>query len=222
MKSFDIEDTITKLNQISTKRAEVLLDHQVKSIKDLLYYFPRKHLDRTNITKIKNIAPAHKYNIVGTVETLGEKRTRFKKIYQILISDGTGVLTLTWFNSSKYIKNLVKKGDLIAVHGKVDWYNGFSISHPEFDILDQKTDPANTGSIIPIYPLTNEFKRVGIEQRLIRKLILQSLDKISSFNEMYDDKILKFHKLVKIEEALSQLHFPDDINQLKSLSLIHI
>jgi len=216
MKSFGIEDTITKLNQISTKRAEVLLDHQVKSIKDLLYYFPRKHLDRTNITKIKNIAPAHKYNIVGTVETLGEKRTRFKKIYQVLISDGTGVLTLTWFNSSKYIKNLVKKGDLIAVHGKVDWYNGFSISHPEFDILDQKTDPASTGSIIPIYPLTNEFKRVGIEQRLIRKLILQSLDKISSFNEMYDDKILKFHKLVKIEEALSQLHFPDDINQLKS------
>ena len=55
MKSFDIEDTITKLNQISTKRAEVLLDHQVKSLKDLLYYFPRKHLDRTNITKIKNI-----------------------------------------------------------------------------------------------------------------------------------------------------------------------
>ena len=216
MKSFGIEDTITKLNQISTKRAEVLLDHQVKSIKDLLYYFPRKHLDRTNITKIKNIAPAHKYNIVGTVETLGEKRTRFKKIYQVLISDGTGVLTLTWFNSSKYIKNLVKKGDLIAVHGKVDWYNGFSISHPEFDILDQKTDPASTGSIIPIYPLTNEFKRVGIEQRLIRKLILQSLDKISSFNEMYNDKILKSHKLVRIEEALSQLHFPDDINQLKS------
>ena len=216
MKSFDIEDTITKLNQISTKRAEVLLDHQVKSIKNLLYYFPRKHLDRTNITKIKDIAPANKYNIVGTVETLGEKRTRFKKIYQVLISDGTGVMTLTWFNSSKYIKNLVKKGDLIAVHGKVDWYNGFSISHPEFDILDQKTDPASTGSIIPIYPLTNELKRVGVEQRLIRKLILQSLDKISSFNEMYDAKILKSHKLVKIGEALNQLHFPDDINQLKS------
>ena len=50
MKSFGIEDTITKLNQISTKRAEVLLDHQVKSIKDLLYYFPRKHLARSNIT----------------------------------------------------------------------------------------------------------------------------------------------------------------------------
>ncbi len=60
---------------------------------------------------------------------------------------------------------------------------------------------------------------MGIEQRLIRKLILQSLDKISSFNEMYDDKILKFHKLVKIEEALSQLHFPDDIKSIKECYL---
>lgn len=216
MKSFDIDDTITKLNQVSTKRAEVLFDHHVKSIKDLLYYFPRKYLDRTNITKIKDIAPSNKYNIVGIVETLGEKRARFKKIYQVVISDGTGVITLTWFNSSKYIKNLVKKGDLIAVHGKVNWYNGFSISHPEFDILEQETDPTSTGSIVPIYPLTNEFKRVGIEQRLIRKLILQALDKISSLNEMYNDEILKSHNLVKIGEALNQLHFPENSEQLKS------
>ena len=51
MKSFDIEDTITKLNQVSTKRAEVFIDHQISSLNDLLYYFPRKHLDRSNITK---------------------------------------------------------------------------------------------------------------------------------------------------------------------------
>ena len=59
---------------------------------------------------------------------------RFKKIFQVIITDGTGILTLTWFNSSRFIKSLVKKKDQIAVHGKVEWYNGFSISHPEFDV----------------------------------------------------------------------------------------
>ena len=165
MKSFDIEDTITKLNQVSTKRAEVFIDHQISSLNDLLYYFPRKHLDRSNITKIKDVQPGNKYNIVGKVETCGEKRTRFKKIFQVIITDGTGILTLTWFNSSRFIKSLVKKKDQIAVHGKVEWYNGFSISHPEFDVLDQNVNSLNTGAIIPIYPLTNEFKKVGIEQR---------------------------------------------------------
>ena len=102
MKSFDIEDTITKLNQVSTKRAEVFIDHQISSLNDLLYYFPRKHLDRSNITKIKDVQPGNKYNIVGKVETCGEKKTRFKKIFQVFIKNGKGILNLIVFNSIKF------------------------------------------------------------------------------------------------------------------------
>ena len=79
MNSFDIEDPITKLNQISTKRADAFIDHHINSLNDLLYYFPRKHLDRSNIAKIKDIEPGNKYNIVGKIEAAGEKKTRFKK-----------------------------------------------------------------------------------------------------------------------------------------------
>ena len=216
MKSFDIEDTITKLNQVSTKRAEVFIDHQISSLNDLLYYFPRKHLDRSNITKIKDVQPGNKYNIVGKVETCGEKRTRFKKIFQVIITDGTGILTLTWFNSSRFIKSLVNKKDQIAVHGKVEWYNGFSISHPEFDVLDQNVNSLNTGAIIPIYPLTNEFKKVGIEQRLIRKCMKEIIEKVSSYDEILDDKVISSYNLLKIKDALSQLHFPENSDLLSN------
>ena len=82
MKNFDIEDPITKLNQVSTKRGEVLIANKIFTLKDLLYYFPRKHLDRSNITKIKNIQAGNKYNIVGRVETCGERKTRYKKLFQ--------------------------------------------------------------------------------------------------------------------------------------------
>ena len=95
MKSFDVDDAITKLDQISTKRAKILFDYQIKSIQDLIYYFPRKHLDRTNITLIRDISRGEKYNVIGKVETFGEKRTRYKKIFQVIISDGTGLITLT-------------------------------------------------------------------------------------------------------------------------------
>ncbi len=216
MKNFDIEDPITKLNQVSTKRGEVLIANKISTLKDLLYYFPRKHLDRSNITKIKDIEAGNKYNIVGRVETCGERKTRYKKLYQVIVSDGTGLLTLTWFNSSTYIKKLVKKDDQIAIHGKVDWYNGFSINHPEFDILDHQSNPMNTGAIIPIYPLSIEFKKVGIEQRLIRKLMIQIIDGVTDFDDVFSDDFLVSNALVNIKDALSQLHFPSSSDNLSS------
>ena len=73
MKNFDIEDPITKLNHVSTKRGEALIANKIFTLKDLLYYFPRKHLDRSNITKIKDIQVGGKYNVVGRVETCGER-----------------------------------------------------------------------------------------------------------------------------------------------------
>ena len=214
MNSFDIEDPITKLNQISTKRADAFIDHHINSLNDLLYYFPRKHLDRSNIAKIKDVEPGNKYNIVGKVEAVGEKKTRFKKIFQVVITDGTGILTLSWFNSSRFIKSLIKIKDQIAVHGKVEWYNGFSISHPEFDVLDQNVNSINTGAIIPIYPLTNEFKKVGIGQRLIRRSMAEIIEKVSSFDEILDDKVLSSYSLLNMKDALSQLHFPENLDLL--------
>ena len=214
MNSFDIEDPITKLNQISTKRANAFIDQYINSLNDLLYYFPRKHLDRSNIAKIKDIDPGNKYNIVGKVEAVGEKKTRFKKIFQVVITDGTGILTLSWFNSSRFIKSLIKIKDQIAVHGKVEWYSGFSISHPEFDVLDQNVNSINTGAIIPIYPLTNEFKKVGIGQRLIRRSMAEIIEKVSSFDEILDDKVLSSYSLLNMKDALSQLHFPENLDLL--------
>ena len=94
MKSFDIDDPIAKLSQIGSKRAKAFSDQQIYSIKDLIYYFPRKHLDRTNITQIKNLSRGEKYNIIGYVEAFGERSTRYKKIFQVILSDGTGLITL--------------------------------------------------------------------------------------------------------------------------------
>jgi ATP-dependent DNA helicase RecG len=214
MTSFDIDDPITKLSQIGARRAKALSDHQIKSFRDLVFYFPRKHLDRTNITLIKNISRGHKFNIVGKVETFGEKSSRYKKIFQVIITDGTGLLTLSWFNSVGFIKKLFKNGDTVAVHGKVEWYNGFVINHPEFDRLDHSDNPINTGSIIPIYSLTNELRSVGIEQRIIRKIIIQALDSVGSIKDIFNDSFIKVNNLNELKESLKQIHYPENIEKL--------
>ena len=214
MTSFDIDDPITKLTQIGARRAEALSDYQINSLRELVFYFPRKHLDRTNVTLIKDVSRGHKFNIVGKVETLGENPTRYKKIFQVIITDGTGLLTLTWFNSIRFIKKLFKKGDTVAVHGKVEWYNGFVINHPEFDRLDHNDNPTNTGSIIPIYSLTNELRSAGIEQRIIRKIILQALDSVSSLKDMFNDSFIKVNNLYGLNESLKQIHYPKNIEKL--------
>lgn len=214
MTSFDIDDPITKLTQIGARRAEALSDYQINSLRELVFYFPRKHLDRTNVTLIKDVSRGHKFNIVGKVETLGENPTRYKKIFQVIITDGTGLLTLTWFNSTRFIKKLFKKGDTVAVHGKIEWYNGFVINHPEFDRLDHNDNPTNTGSIIPIYSLTNELRSAGIEQRIIRKIILQALDSVSSLKDMFNDSFIKVNNLYGLNESLKQIHYPKNIEKL--------
>jgi len=214
MTSFDIDDSITKLTQIGAHRAKVLSDYHINSLRELVYYFPRKHLDRTNIALIKDLSRGNRFNIVGKVETFGEKSTRYKKIFQVIITDGTGLLTLTWFNSTRFIKKLFKKGDTVAVHGKIEWYNGFVINHPEFDRLDHNDNPTNTGSIIPIYSLTNELRSAGIEQRIIRKIILQALDSVSSLKDMFNDSFIKVNNLYGLNESLKQIHYPKNIEKL--------
>ena len=214
MQSFDIDDPIAKLNQIGSKRAKAFSNHQIHSIRDLLYYFPRKHLDRTNITQIKNLSWGGKYNIFGYVEAFGERSTRYKKIFQVILSDGTGLITLTWFNSGRYLKKLFKKDDAIAVHGKVDWYNGFTINHPEFDILDKDDNPVNTGSIIPIYSLTNELRAAGIEQRLIRNAILEVFNFIERISDMFVEPFIKEKLILDLHESLKQIHYPESLDHL--------
>ena len=101
-------------------------------------------------------------------------------IWQIIASDGTGLLTLNWFNGVRYVKNLFKVGDKLAISGKVEWYNGFSITHPEIEKLRDDEDPLKTGKVVPIYPLTQELRSVGLDQRGIRKILGMIVSELNS------------------------------------------
>ena len=175
MKDININSSISRLSQIGQKRVEAFQNINILSILDVFYFFPRKYLNRKTIKKISGLEKGETCSVIGKVETFGNKRFRNKIMSQVVISDNTGMLTLTWFNKAKYIKNLFTVGDEIIVFGKIGWFNGFSITHPNFEIIGNNNSQLNFNSIIPIYSLSQELKNVGIDQRFIRNIIYDSL-----------------------------------------------
>jgi len=77
---------ISTLNGVGSRREKVLNDQGISTLGDLLYYFPRRHLDRTTISPIRNFTKGDVVTLMGTVESFGEKSTRRGKIFQVIVS----------------------------------------------------------------------------------------------------------------------------------------
>ena len=151
---------LTVLKGIGPKKAEALSIDGLSTIDQLLHYYPRKYLDRTTLTLLSKLSGGQNVNVIGTIQSIKMRKGKFKYFLESIIYDGYGYLTLRWFNGAKYIKKALKIGDKLAVSGKVEFYNGYQIIHPDFEKLKEDEDPINTGSIIPIYPLTSNLKNI--------------------------------------------------------------
>ena len=215
MTKTNLSTSLQYIKNVGPARAKVLSEIGLEDSEDLLYYFPRRHLDRTTVTAISLLKKGMITTIVGKVETCGERKTRKGKLFQAILSDGTGFLTLLWFNGVPYIKKSIKIGDQFAVHGKIEFYNGLQIVHPEYDKLNIDDDPLNTGSVIPLYPLTQELQKAGIENRFFRKIIRRMLKEINNIPDFFPPKFLQKNKLVSRYEALHWIHFADKEKDVK-------
>lgn len=202
-----LTDPISILEGVGEQRSVSFSQSGIDSIKDLLYTFPRRYLDRTNVTQIKHFQKNQTVSLVARIESFGEKPIRKGKLFQVLVTDGTGFLTLTWFNSIHFIKQKLKVGLNLAIHGKVEWFQGYSITHPEIDFLDSAAGSFQSGKIIPLYPLSQDLKSTGIQQRFLRKIIQQVLDSPVVINDYLSKSFLKKNNLVSLEEALKNIHF---------------
>lgn len=212
----ELKTLISKIGGIGKKREQVLIEHGISTIEDLLYYFPRRYLDRSAVTKIRNLEKGTTASIIAKVEAFGEKPLRNNKLFQVIVTDGTGLLKLTWFNGIYFMRKLFKVGEYLAIYGKVEWYRGPSINHPEFDKISFDNNFLEKGGIIPIYPLTSELKAVGMEQRMIRKMIEKLLFDFSlDIPEILPSDILQKENLISLNDALRYIHFPKTFPQLE-------
>lgn len=210
---------IQYLKGIGEKRAEKLNQAGIYTIGDLLQYYPRRYLDRSNITQIRNVRPNDTATVVGKILTQGIKKG-IRSRFIVVISDNTGFVHCVWFHQLNYWQKRFKVGQTIAVSGKFGYYGGLQIVHPEFDLLsedgeDREEEFVNTGKIIPLYPSSESLSQVGLDSRGFRRVIRQMLSTHGDeIEEILPQTILQRHNLMPLSEAFQNIHFPSDFNRL--------
>lgn len=216
-KNIDLKTSIQHLAGVGPKKATVLQNVGVTNLQELLYYFPRRYLDRSTITPIAKLKVDDNATIVGKIISQNYVKTRKRGYYQVLVGDDSGHLKCVWFHGVSYMNKAFKNGDMVAMSGKVEFFNGYQFIHPDYDSLEKdEYSTLNTARIIPLYPSTADLKKKGLDSRGFRRLFGKIIGENEILaTEILPVEILKKFSLPNINEAIIQIHFPDSMEKLK-------
>ncbi|MDP2664036.1 MAG: DNA helicase RecG, partial [bacterium] len=181
----------------------------ITQVRDLLFHFPHRYEDFSNIIPIAKAKTSENCCLRGKILEITDKRTWRKRmsITEAVLGDETGAIKITWFNQP-YLVNLFKKGDNICVVGKIlSDEHGFYLSNPIYEKINEN-ELTHTGRIVPVYPETS-----GLSSRWLRQTIKYLLSILASqFEETIPEALLKEHRLMLVQKAIWQIHFPDSLS----------
>ena len=213
----DLNTPVINLPLIGGKRQDALESVGVRSLEDLLYYVPRNYLDRSTIKPIGQLIVGEECTVIGEVRRIQLIPAHKRKILKIEIADLSGYLTLNWFHGTEWIQKAFQVGDMVSVYGKVEFFRGNTMTHPDFDFIDIAKNALHTGMVIPVYPLTHDLRQAGFSSRSFRKLFATVLDKLDpNFPDPLPAKLLKKCNLLPFVEAIKELHFPSSEKALQT------
>ena len=133
-KALDLLKPTSSIKGVGPAKNNALAETGIETINDLINHYPRKYLDRTNITQISKIKNNMHVNLIGKIDASGMVKGRKQQFFKAILKDKSGIVTLTWFRGARYMNQSIKVGDYLAVSGKVEFYNGLQIIHPEYDL----------------------------------------------------------------------------------------
>ena len=214
----NLNNPIYYIRGISNARASKLSSEiGLRTINDLLHFFPYRYIDRTKFHKINELVNnTSEVQIIGAitdVKTIKQKTgTRLIARFQ----DETGFLELVWFKGHKWIKDSLKINTQYVIYGKLNHFNGmFSIVHPEMDILSDYKAKLQT-KLQPIYSSTDKLVNSGVSNKVFRGYIQELLQQIfEKIEESLSSELISAHKLIGKKEALLNIHFPTSPEMLE-------
>ncbi len=206
-----LDSSVQYAKGVGPQLAKKMHKMEIRTLEDLLFHFPRRYEDRSKLIPIAQLHDGSFETVSGVVVSKSEARPRRGLVIsKVLIDDGTGVLTLLWFNQPFRSAHLLKGMKLYA-SGKVERsYREIQMNNPEYEV-ESDEDTLHTGRIVPIYPSAE-----NLSQKVLRKIVRVNLEaSLHLFEEALPEEIRSRHAFLDYRRALSTIHFPEDFKTLE-------
>lgn len=203
---------LTTLHGVGAGQAGKLAGIGLHTLQDLLFHLPLRYEDQTRLYTITDLLPGIYATVSGEVLRTDVVFGR-KRMMTCQISDGTGILTLRFFNFSAAMKNALAAGKQVTAYGEIRrGKNGPEIFHPEYKVRQSDTSVELQETLTPIYPTTE-----GVRQATLRKLLDQALELLDTcaINELLPPELTR--SMMSLPQALKTLHRPPADTQLAEL-----
>jgi ATP-dependent DNA helicase RecG len=193
----------------------------IKTVNDLLFHFPHRYEDFSDIIPIAKIKLQQTNCVAGKILEIKTNKTWKRKMFltQAVVEDETSAIKVIWFNQP-YLTRILKAGDNVCLAGKVVFKdNGVYLTNPAYEKISSSAafggkkgkGLTHTGRIIPVYPETE-----GLSSRWLRYIIKSLLINLrNKIPEILPQKILLENKFLPIEQAIWQIHFPESMASCK-------
>ncbi len=216
-----LNQSVQFIKSVGPKRAASFRKIGINTIRDLLFYFPSRHLDRTTTL---TISKAYGYllngfngeiTIVGKVVNAEKLMFGKKELLKVQMRDSTGFFECVWFQGIKYFSNVFNAGEIFAISGKpvISKYNALQFTHPDFDRIseDESNNILNTGKIIPFYRIPKELRMGSIGDFSLRKIINSAVENYADYlDETLPEELLKENNITGLIESIKNFHFPEN------------
>lgn len=205
-----LDSPVTRLPGIKEGMAQKLARLGVQRVGDFLSLYPRRYDDYRSLKPINQLESNEDVTIIGQIwETRKRLSRQNRTIITSILTDGTATIEVTWFNQP-WLEKQLTPGKQIVLSGRVDQYLGrLTFQSPEWEELDKEL--VHTGRLVPVYPLTQ-----GITAKWLRNRVKQAVSYWSSrLPDYLPDEARTRLKMLPLNEAVRQIHFPDDWDTLE-------
>jgi ATP-dependent DNA helicase RecG len=212
-----LQTPIEYLKGVGPSRAHLLKQElNLFTLQDLLHFFPHRYIDRSTFYKIKDL-PRNSSEVqikgeITKVEMISQKRG---KRLVATFTDGDNIMELVWFRGHQWIKESLKLNTNYVIFGRLNWYgNRPNMPHPEMETLEN-FDKGLSKALQAVYPSTEKLLNKGISQRVVTKMMGELLQSQKNpFAETLPEDLRNKYKLISKNEALKNIHFPEDQDRL--------
>jgi ATP-dependent DNA helicase RecG len=212
--------SIQYVKGVGPRLAERLAARGISTPRDALFFFPKGYEDRRHILPLRALKPGMTVPVKGTVVGVhgGHRGFGGPKVFEVVLSDGTGRLSAKWFHYHPSLKERFRVGETVLFCGTVRFFQFQpEMHHPEILGKEEEHDPIHIGRIVPVYPEVE-----GVPPRVLRRIQWEVVQHhASAVKEFFPRWMLEEAGIPPIHESLSVVHFPPpgaDAEKLLSFS----